>query len=284
MVTAFATGKLIIVLPLLIEQTEKLFEEWRDVEASEESIPAVDVLYPIVYPFPHVGKLLSMLFIPFAAWFLGNAFALYEYPRLLSAGLFSYFGGPVLAVPHLLDFMQLPNDMFQLFLISGVLGERFGDALGVMHLVTFTLLTTCTFLGRLKLRWQSLLRYFVTVTILGVSMVVGLRVVLNGTLQYVERREDILASMQLVERKVPSNVMGSKPNPDPLLPGETLLERIRRRGVIRVGYNEDKLPFAFFNVGDNLVGFDIEMAHALATDLGVTIEFVDSIEKRSLSN
>jgi ABC-type amino acid transport substrate-binding protein len=44
--------------------------------------------------------------------------------------------------------------------------------------------------------------------------------------------------------------------------------------VIRVGYNEDKLPFAYFNVQDELVGFDVNMAHALARDLGVRIEFV----------
>jgi ABC-type amino acid transport substrate-binding protein len=44
--------------------------------------------------------------------------------------------------------------------------------------------------------------------------------------------------------------------------------------VIRIGYNEDKLPFAYFNVNGELVGFDINLAHALARDLGVTIEFV----------
>ncbi len=275
MVTAFATGKLIIVLPLLIEQTEKLFTQLQMDDTDDESAPAVDVLYPVVYPFPHTGKLLSMLFIPFAAWFLGNTFDLYEYPRLLGAGLFSYFGGPLLAVPHLLDLMRLPHDMFQLFLLTGVVGERFGDALGVMHLVAFTLLTTCAFLKRLQLQWQSLLRYFIVVTILGISLVIGLRLLLTNTLKYVEAREEILANMQLVEGSVESVLInGSMPNPDPLLPGEKLLDRIRRRGVIRVGYNEDKLPFAFFNVRDELVGFDVNMAHALAKDLGVSIEFV----------
>jgi ABC-type amino acid transport substrate-binding protein len=44
--------------------------------------------------------------------------------------------------------------------------------------------------------------------------------------------------------------------------------------VIRVGFNEDKMPFAFFNRQNALVGYDINMAHALARDLGVRIEFV----------
>jgi Na+/H+-dicarboxylate symporter/ABC-type amino acid transport substrate-binding protein len=274
MVTAFATGKLILALPILIEQTEKLFRE-KEHDASNGTAPAVDVLYPVAYPFPHVGKLLSMLFVPFAAWFLGNALAWQEYPAFLGAGLVSYFGGPLLAIPHLLDLMHLPHDMFQLYLLSGVYGERIGDALGVMHLVAFTLLTTCGFAGRLQLQVWPLLRYLTAVSLLGFALVFGLRTVLARTLQFVQGKEEILAQMQLDESPVASVVIPEAfPNPDPIRLGETLLDRIRRRGVIRVGYNEDKLPFAWFNVHGDLVGFDIAMAHALAKDLGVTIEFV----------
>ena len=149
MITVFATGKLVIVLPMLIEQTERLFDRhWHDDDRA--TAPAVDVLYPLAYPFPHIGKLLGMMFIPFAAWFLGNAMQAYEYPRFLISGLFAYFGGPLLATPFLLDQMQLPHDMFQLFLVSGVYCERLGDMLGAMHLVAFTLITTCAFTGRLR--------------------------------------------------------------------------------------------------------------------------------------
>ena len=88
LITAFATGKLLVVLPLLIEQTERLVAQWHD-DTSDATAPAVDLLYPVVYPFPHAGKLLSMLFIPFAAWFLGNAMAWQDYPAFLVAGLFS---------------------------------------------------------------------------------------------------------------------------------------------------------------------------------------------------
>jgi ABC-type amino acid transport substrate-binding protein len=274
MVTAFATGKLIIVLPLLIEETEKLFERYER-DAAGGTAPTVDVLYPVAYPFPHVGKLLSMLFIPFTAWFLGNELASYEYPTLLPAGMVSYFGGPLLAVPFLLDLMQLPRDMFQLFLVSGIWGERLGDALGAMHLVAFTLLTTCAFLGRLRLNLWSLVRYLTIATLVGWGTVGGLRVALNYTIQYVEGKEEILANMQLLRKPVSYTISReAAPNPYPRLPEESLLDRIRRRGVIRVGYNEDKLPFAYFNVRGDLVGFDIDMAHALARDLGVTIEFV----------
>jgi len=52
------------------------------------------------------------------------------------------------------------------------------------------------------------------------------------------------------------------------------LDEIRERGFIRVGYLKDKLPHAFRNTKGELVGFDIEMAHTLARDLGVSLEFV----------
>lgn len=98
MIMAFATGKLIIVLPLLIEHTEKLVERLRQSD-DDDAVPAVDVLYPVAYPFPHVGKLLGMLFIPFSAWLLGNTLDWSEYPAFLSSGVFAYFGGPIVATP-----------------------------------------------------------------------------------------------------------------------------------------------------------------------------------------
>ena len=42
-------------------------------------------------------------------------------------------GGPILATPFLLDLMHLPHDMFQLFLLSGVVCGRLSDMVGVMQ-------------------------------------------------------------------------------------------------------------------------------------------------------
>ena len=54
-----------------------------------------------------------------------------------------------------------------------------------------------------------------------------------------------------------------------------LVERIRARNVLRVGYIPDRLPFAFVNARGELVGMDVELAGRLAQDLGVaSVEFV----------
>ncbi len=274
MITAFATGKLIIVLPLLIEETDRLFER-RLRPGDGEAAPAIDVLYPVAYAFPHVGKLLGLIFIPFTAWFLGNALAWDEYPVFLASGLFAYFGGPLLATPFLLDLMQLPHDMFQLFLVSGVYTGRLGDAIGAMHLVAFALLATCAFTGRVTLRLRPIAQW-IAVALAAILAVVGAtRLVLARSLDGVDSRNESMARLQRIDRPVEAVVFhDTSPNPDPLKPGETLLERIHRRGIVRVGFNEDKLPFAYLSQRGELVGFDVEMAHALARDLDVRIEFV----------
>jgi ABC-type amino acid transport substrate-binding protein len=46
-----------------------------------------------------------------------------------------------------------------------------------------------------------------------------------------------------------------------------VLDSIRARGQLRVGYLPNALPFAFFNEQRELVGYDIELAHQLANDL-----------------
>lgn len=283
LVMAFATGKLLVVLPLLIEKSEELFhrhfppDDIDDEEVDDEvtTAPAVDVLYPLAYSVPSAGKLLSILFIPFSAWFLGRSLAMGEYPRLLAAGFVSSFGGPLLSTPFLLDIMHLPRDMFQLFLLSGVLCGRLADMLGVMHLATFTIVTTCAFTGTLRLDGKRIITFLVVATVTGVSTAYVTNRTLQLSLATAVPRDDVIAQMQILEDTVPAVVLEeAEPNPQPLRPGQATLSRIRQRGVIRIGFNPDKLPFAYFNIRGDLVGFDISMAHRLARDLGVTIEFV----------
>ena len=54
----------------------------------------------------------------------------------------------------------------------------------------------------------------------------------------------------------------------------SVLDRVRQRGALRVGYLDDSLPYVFFNARGELTGLDVEMAMQLARDLGVTAEFV----------
>ena len=51
--------------------------------------------------------------------------------------------------------------------------------------------------------------------------------------------------------------------------GASVLDAIRARGRIRVGYVDGALPYSYLNGRGELVGFDVEMAYALAEEMGL---------------
>src|SRR6185369_2824582 len=60
----------------------------------------------------------------------------------------------------------------------------------------------------------------------------------------------------------------------PAIEGPATLEGIRRRGLLRVGYGRDIIPFTYANARGELVGFDVSYAYRLAQDLHVRLELV----------
>lgn len=270
MLTALATGKLILAIPILISETDRLLRR-RNVTGDLKP----DALYPIAYPFPHIGKLLGLLFIPFAAWFMGSPLDRSDYFQFLPLGLVSYFGGPIAATPYLLDQMHLPHDMFKLFLASSIVCGRIGDAVGVVHLVAFSLITISLMEKRLRLSAQRTAAYFGGVSLAGFLLLLVTSTFLTQLLPYFEKREEHLARLQILDNPAPCYVLSEmQPNPTQFEKEETTLDRIRRRQLIRVGFNPDKIPFAYFNGQKELVGHDVNLAHELAHELEVGIEFV----------
>jgi ABC-type amino acid transport substrate-binding protein len=55
--------------------------------------------------------------------------------------------------------------------------------------------------------------------------------------------------------------------------GASLVESVGARGRLRVGFFPNQAPFSHVNARGELVGFDVEMAHALARELGAPVEF-----------
>jgi ABC-type amino acid transport substrate-binding protein len=60
----------------------------------------------------------------------------------------------------------------------------------------------------------------------------------------------------------------------PVESGALSLASIRKRGVLRVGFNPEIIPFSYRNSSGDLVGFDIAFSYRLARDLGVGLEFI----------
>ena len=273
LVTGFATGKLFIILPILIQNCNDLFERYK--QEHKDTASFVDIIVPVSFNFPTTGKLLTLLFILFCAWFTGNAVSVTAYPYLSFIGISSLFASSNMAIPFLLDSMQIPSDLYHLFILTGIVNRRFATLLAGMNLLTFTLLATCAITGLLSINWRKLFRFALLSVMLTVGVVGGTRFVLSFSATDAYSKDKVLAGMHLLNDPVEVVVHKTPPSDFGVIDKEKPhLKRILERGVLRVGYNPDRLPFTFFNNAGELVGFDVEMAHRLAKELGVSLEFI----------
>lgn len=273
LLTVFVVGSIFVIIPLLTQGVSQLMRH--KTMAGDEHARIPDMVLPLAYPFPDIGRLLSLVFIVFAAWFYGKPLSFFQYPEMLSIGLFLSFGKLITAIPFLLDLYRIPEDIFNLFLTVGVICRRFADVAGAMHLLTFTILTTAMMTGIFKIRWRKLLWSIAVIVLSFVFAITLLKYYLAHTITDQTRNDHAIEHMQLLSESVEAKVFHySFPNPVPLKPGQTMLDRILLRKLIRIGYIAEDLPFSYFNKSNQLVGFDIELMHQLALDLGVGIEFI----------
>jgi Na+/H+-dicarboxylate symporter/ABC-type amino acid transport substrate-binding protein len=279
LITAFATGSALIVLPQLIERSQELLRQ--SALSTPETERTVEVIIPAFTSFPKSGTLFPMSFVLFAGWFAGTPVAVAHYPMFLFLGLVSFFGSVNVAMPLLLDTLRIPSDLFQLYLATTIVTNRFSVLLTTMNNLVLSLLGACAVGGLLTLRWGRLARNgLITLVLLALS-VGGARTLFAYTVDITYRKDEIIAGMQLLRHSGPATVYKSAP-PSAALPEaqQSRLKWIQAQKLLRVGYLPDNLPFAFFNGKGDLVGLDIQMAHTLAQDLGVQLAFVPVVRDR----
>jgi Na+/H+-dicarboxylate symporter/ABC-type amino acid transport substrate-binding protein len=277
LLTAFFTQNVFIILPMLIEGSQKLYRDYRLNSDDTESLS--EVIVPVTFNFPNTGKLLSLLFVPFAAWLSGNSMEWAAYPGFLLSGLASYFAKAQVALPFLLDMQKIPQDMFQLYFPTGIINGKFDTMVSAMNLLAFSVIGTAALTGHLKVSARKLLRFLVTSVLLLVLTVIGTRAFLAATIDTSYHKDKVIMAMSLIEPAVKTRVYESRQDLPPrfqleLSDGHTVLEQIRRRGVLRAGYVPGRLPFTFTNHEGELVGFDVELLNILAREMDVTLEFV----------
>jgi Na+/H+-dicarboxylate symporter/ABC-type amino acid transport substrate-binding protein len=270
LVTAFIAGDLFIVLPGLMQASRTLLDRLRP--GDEEPGRLTEVIVPASFNFPHTGKLLSVSFVLFAGWFADTPVRLSDYPQLALAGMVTFFGSLTAAVPFLLDQFRIPADTFQLFLATGVINSRVGSLVAAVHTLTVALLVACAVSGHIRWRRGPFLSYVGVTVAMAVVVLGGTRLIFATGLSHEYSKDQVLASMQLLQEPVTATVARTaSPAPASSLPP---LETIDARRLLRVGYLPDALPFAYFNQGGDLVGFDVELAHRLAREMGVSLAFV----------
>lgn len=273
LVTGFATGSLLVVLPLLSTASKKLLHEGG--VAGEDEMAMVDVVIPTAFNLPSVGMLLTMSFVLFGAWLVDTPLSPGQYPMFASLSVVTAFGGWTIAIPALLDAFRLPADIFELYPLVDVITSRFSVLAAALQLVAVSLIVVTALAGLARLKTGPLGRFVAVAALLMLATVGGLKVVMGRAID-----QEYGGYRTLVERPpILENVPERHTNQaiQTLSPAERNADRldlIRARGWLRVGYVPDRLPFIFRNEQGSVVGLDAELARGLATDLEVGVEFI----------
>lgn len=273
LIMIFAAAKIIVLMPQLVENVKELFRRY---DLQDEKVETgAEVLMPLAYPFPNLGTFIILMFVPFSAWYMGRSLDLTDELVFQAAALLSSFVAPIIGIPFLLDLMRIPADMMELFMMSTVYTDRIRVVLGAVHLLSLTVVVLAIRRGVFTLNAGAILRAvgisLITITVALLSV----KAYLNTAMAESYSGDAALVQMRWMDRTVP--VKSFRDGLPELKAGDISrgrIDTIARRGTLRVGYLADSLPFAFSNEQGEIVGFDIEMAHILASDLGVSLELV----------
>jgi len=314
-ILGLSTGSEIILLPLISEGITKIFvgqdpgpalrgsgneadmpaepppahgseEEKR--ESADRSVRAYsDILVPVGYTFPLLGKLVPFIFIFFVAWLYQNPLDLSRQIQLALLGIPTLFGSAKSAVPSLLEYMHLPLDAYNLYLSTGVLRSRLMAALTAMSIFAFSVISIALATDQARLNKKRLVITVLVVLLLIVAVITGLKAGFSSLLAGTYHGGDLISQIELPPApdgraldEVVNTTVYLRPEDVPVPAaydpgGGDTVRRIRERGALRVGYNSNCMPFSFFNGKGQLVGYDIEMAYDLARAIRVSrIEFV----------
>lgn len=273
LITIFATSKIIVVLPQLVENIKELFRRYK--LDNEEVESSAEILLPMAYPFPNLGTFIILMFIPFSVWYLGNSLELSEHVVFLGSAFLSSFVAPIIGIPFLLDVLQIPADMMELFVMSTVYTDRIRVVLGAMHLFCLAIVAIAVTRGVFKVHVRRLLTAVLVSVVVMTASLAGVRFYLASSMDGTYSGDQDLVAMRWMDRPVPARQYTDElPAVETMAAVDGRLATIERRGTMRVGYLPDSLPFAFRNQNGEVVGFDVEMANHLAGDLGVSLEMV----------
>lgn len=269
-VTAVATGTVLVVLPMIIDRSKELLVKHQ--MDCEETNSTVDVLVPTAYSFPTTGALLGLGFILFSAWYVGSPLGIEQYATFVIMGALTAFGKMAVAVPFLLDFFDLPADQFQLYLLGSVITARFATGLAALHGFVVTLLVASAVLK--KLNWHKMIQAIALHLAVTFGVMVATGISLTYLIPYQYEGVQTFEAMPPMSKPV---AIEKYEELSPLTPEDLQKPRIKvitERGSIRIGYFATSLPYAFRNKDNVLVGFEMEMLNELAKNLDLKLSMI----------
>ncbi len=284
LVTAFAIANILVVLPILVDSCKKLIDGIKpqndnNLDSQEIEDSPLEVIIPASFNFPNMGKLLSLGFIPFAAWYVGTPLTASQYPTFLVTGLPVFFADSILGTTFLLNLFKIPTNTLGIYITATVFTGRFGTLLAGMYTVALGILSTCAMQGLIRFNKRKLIR-FVLISLLIIALSLGsVHFIFSYVFPEEYNKHELLANLELlrVRDAQPGKFYTNAPPPRQVNEGidiNSRLDLIKNSKILRVCYLNDSYPLSYTNNQGKLVGMDVEMSHILSKDLGVNLEFV----------
>jgi Na+/H+-dicarboxylate symporter len=278
-VLAVVTTLSVVALPLVQHAVESALDK-AGCNDSEERRSVVQSSLSLSYVFAQLGNFFVYLLILYAGYVSQAPLRLAEKALLPLMTLFSCLGSPSAtydSVVFLSNWLHLPASVLDLYVETSVV-TRFAQVLvSASGFYFVTLVVPLLYFKKISFRAGRFLAGVGAGAVLCVS-IIGVAVALRPTLfPVVTSRYAYLQLDPRLTQGVQSSIAAVQPT-QPQAGTDTAsltstIAHIRKRGVLRVGFNPHIIPFSYRNARGELVGFDISYAYRLARDLGVSIEF-----------
>jgi ABC-type amino acid transport substrate-binding protein len=155
--------------------------------------------------------------------------------------------------------------------------------LAALHIIALGIIISLALGGRLQFSLKSVSRYFLITLASLFLLVFILRAYFMVFVPESPDRDQVLSNITLMQERVSTEISHGVTSQDLSRATWSRIDAIRESNLLKVGYRPNNLPCTFLTLKDKLVGFDIEMAHMLAEDLGVALEF-HSIESANVGD
>lgn len=270
---AFATGIPSIAFPFINNCMRRLAERNHLELASFRSTS--QTIVPLAYSFTQIGNFFLLLFIFFMSFFFRHPLSQNDQLSLSILTIPISFGTPQLSLAgmsFLIDIFNLPREAYDLFAEMMSITLNFQVLLSVAGMLTFIIVVILHYYDLLQIDWRRLsLQVTWSAAILIAAVLIGKRFV-----HIDDNYRDLYYKLKLtdvISRPPPVTIYHTRPDFPPDPSAETL-SRVLRKGILRVGYDTDNIPFCYLNRENEIVGYDMAFAYQLAKDLDVKLELV----------
>lgn len=271
LVLAYTTNVVIVCLPYIIELLKK---ETAIIDPTDEKAQTqIQGTVSVVFNLP-LGSLFITLFVFFISIFYGLPLSLSSQFKLFVTTFLTNLGSVGLgswinSLTFILDSLGLPINAINLYLTTLPFTSGFQSMLSAMQITSLSLFITLSCRNMLLFRWKRI----IAKTFSTLLPMVLIFFVLKSFNPLPTIKNDAKSIYELtINSTIPIKIHKTIP-PSNFFEGDTF-DRISSTKTLRVGYYPNVAPFCFYNVTENLVGYDIAFAYELAYDLGCKLELI----------